>query len=137
MIEHVLKLKPGEDLLQAIDQYVKKNNIEAGYIATGVGSLSQVSFRKGYERTSVILKEGFEMISLSGTLSVGGMHIHMAISDQNFNVKGGHVRLGTIIRTTAEIVIIQLDNHELRRDLDEMGRHKELHITKASTSCSK
>ena len=136
MIEHVIKLKPGEDLLLAIDHYVSKHKIEAGYIATGVGSLSQVSFRKGFERTSVILDEGYEMISLSGTISVGGHHIHMAVSDRHFNVKGGHVRMGTIIRTTAEIVIIQLDNHELRRHKDELGTHKELHVTKVAITCS-
>lgn len=136
MIEHVLRLKPGEDLLIAIEQYAKKHNIEAGYIGTGVGSLSHVSFRKGYERTSVSFEGGFEMISLSGTLSVGGMHLHMAISDAQFNVKGGHVTLGCIVRTTAEIVIVQLDGHELRRHKDHVQGYKELHIVKISSACS-
>lgn len=136
MIEHVLRLKPGEDLLVSIDKYIKKHQISAGFIATGVGSLSKVAFRKGYERTSLILEGGYEMISLSGTISIGGMHIHMAVSDQEFNVKGGHVKLGTIVRNTAEIVIIQLDNHELRRDKDNIHGHKELNIRKVTNICS-
>lgn len=136
MIEHVLRLKPGEDLLLSIDKYVKKHQIEAGYIATGVGSLSKVAFRKGYERTSLIIEGGLEMISLSGTISIGGMHIHMAVSDQEFNLKGGHVKLGTIIRTTAEIVLIQLDHHELRRDKDNIHGHKELSIRKVPNICT-
>ena len=136
MIEHVLKLQAGEDILLAIEQYAHKHNIGAGYIATGIGSLSRVSFRKGYERTTVTLEGGFEMISLSGTLSTGGLHLHMAISDSNFNLKGGHVILGCIVRTTAEIVLVQLDHHELSRHKDNLRGYKELHIVKISSACS-
>ncbi len=136
MVEHVLKLNAGEDLLIAIDQYCRKYNIEAGYIATGVGSLSKVSFRKGYERTTLTLEGGYEMISLSGTLSQGGMHVHMAVSDESFNVKGGHVKMGTIVRTTAEIIIIQLDNHELHRHKENLEGFKELHIIRIDASCN-
>ncbi len=136
MIEHVLKLTPGEDLLIAMDHYCKKNNIESGYVATCVGSLSRIAFRKGYERTELILEGGFEIVSLSGTFSQGGMHIHMAVSDKDFNVKGGHAKVGCIVRSTAEIVIIQLDQHELRRHKDSAHGHKELHIVRRSNICS-
>lgn len=136
MVEHVLKLKPGQDLLIELDKYCKKYNIEAGYIGTGVGSLSRVSFRKGYERTTLTLDGAFEMVSLSGTLSQGGMHIHMAISDEQFNVIGGHAKVGCIIRSTAEIVIIQLNDHQLRRHNQNVHGHKELHIVKVPVVCS-
>ncbi len=47
----------------------------------------------------------FEIVSLTGTLAESGSHLHAAISDNIGNIIGGHLKKGSIIYTTAEIVI--------------------------------
>lgn len=128
MVEHVLRLSPGEDLLEVIDAYCLKHQIEAAYIATCVGSLSQVSFRKGVTKHRLTLKGTYEIVSMEGTVSKGGNHIHGAVSDHDFNVKGGHFMLGTIVQTTAEVVIVELESYELSRSKDLLSGYKSLKI---------
>ena len=128
MVEHVLRLSSGEDLLEAMSTYCEKYNIEAAYIGTCVGGLSQVSFRKGVTRHLLTLKGTFEVVSMEGTVSIGGNHIHASVSDQDFNVKGGHLMQGTIVQTTAEIVLIQLESFELHRSKDLLSGYKSLKV---------
>ncbi len=128
MVEHVLRLSPGEDLLGTIDAYCQKYHIEAGFIGTCVGSLSQVTFRKGVTRHLLTLNGSFEIVSMEGTVSKGGNHIHASISDLDFNVKGGHLMQGTIVQTTAEIVIIELESYELSRSKDILSGYKSLKV---------
>ncbi|QIK69859.1 DNA-binding protein [Erysipelothrix sp. HDW6C] len=132
MKEHVLKLMPGQDLVTALDGYCKKHEIEAAYIGTMVGSLAKVAFRKGFERTLFVMDGPFEIVSCVGTLSRQGMHIHASVSDREFKVYGGHIVMGCHVQSTAEIVIIELENHQLSRTKGELTDFKELRIVEAS-----
>lgn len=129
MTKHVIRLIPGEDILKAIEVYCNKHEIEAGYIGTCVGSLSQVTFRKGYTRSKLILKGPFEIVSMEGTVSKGGNHIHASVSDDDFNVRGGHLVYGSVVQSTAEIVIVELEGYELSRSKDLGSSYKTLKIT--------
>lgn len=135
MKEHVIKLMPGDDILESLSRYCIKHQIEAAYVATVVGSLSTVSFRKGLTHTQVTLKGPFEIVSMGGTLSKSGMHIHASVSDESFNVKGGHLVLGSLVQSTAEIVIVELEEHQLTRSIDDVSGFKELRIIRVSRSC--
>ena len=135
MKEHVIKLMPGEDILESLAIYCNKHQIEAAYVATCVGSLSSVSFRKGLSRAQVSFTGPFEIVSLVGTLSKRGMHIHGSVSDESFNVRGGHLVLGSIVQSTAEIVIVELQEHQLSRSIDDVSGFKELHIVRVARVC--
>lgn len=128
MKEHIMKLMPGEDLILSLDKYCKKFEIEAAFIGTVVGSLEKVVFRKGHDQTIQEMKGPFEIVSCVGTLSKNGMHIHISISDTNFQVLGGHIVKGCLVQSTAEIVIIALENHQLTRMKGELTDFKELRI---------
>lgn len=128
MKEHIMKLMPGEDLIIALDKYCKKFEIEAAFIGTVVGSLQKVVFRKGHNQSVLELKGPFEIVSCVGTLSKNGMHIHLSVSDNNFQVYGGHAVSGCLVQSTAEIVIVALENHQLSRMKGEMTDFKELRI---------
>ena len=130
MKEHVIKLVSKDDLVVELDQYCKKNNIEAAFIATCVGSLSRVIFRKGTTRDVLTLDDHVEIVSCEGTLSKTGMHIHMSVSDSDFQVRGGHIRSGSIVAGTAEIVIIELENFQLSRSPSDLKNFKELKIVR-------
>lgn len=106
---YTFRLKPGTDLKNEIETFVKANNIQAGFIVTCVGGLNQATLRMAGalpEKQDIrTYKEDFEITSLVGTVSVNGLHLHMAISNKNGASLGGHLKEGTIIHPTAEIVI--------------------------------
>ena len=135
MQEHILKLLPGEDFITSVFQYCKKHHIEGAYIATCVGSFERVVFRKGYDQTLFTLDGPFEIVSMEGTLSNKGMHIHTAVSDKNFKVYGGHIIAGTTVKHTAELIIIELSGHQLSRSKSEISGFKELQIQESSKIC--
>lgn len=123
-----LRLKPGDDLLVKLQEFVKTEQIEAGFIASSVGSLSQASLRYAGRSEPVITQGSFDLISLSGTVEVTGKHIHVSISDENGVVTGGHLMKGSIIRTTLEVVVGVLDNCKYKRELCELSGNNELTV---------
>lgn len=121
-----LRLPPGEDLKRELQRFVHTQNIRAGCIVTCVGSLQQAALRfAGREETTV--RDGpFEIVSLTGTLGTGGLHLHIALADENGGVTGGHVMDGCLVYTTAEIVIAELPDVEFLREHDPATGYSEL-----------
>ena len=78
---------------------------------------------------TVSLQERFEIVSLTGTVSRHGCHLHMALADHQGNVVGGHVLEGCEVFTTAEIVIGECVNHVFSREHDEETGFDELVVT--------
>ena len=113
---YALRLKPGQDLIKLIKEYLIQENIEAGCILSCAGSLKPATLRLSDHTTGTVYSEALEIVSLSGTLSIHGHHLHMAISDGNGHVFGGHVLPGCTVYTTAEIIIGELDNYVFRRE---------------------
>ena len=122
------RLKPGQDLKVEIQNFVVKNNIKAGWIGTCVGSLTKYNMRFANQSVADSLEGYFEILNLSGTVSVNGLHLHICVSDDLGKTKGGHLMDGCIIYTTAEIVIMSSDDFEFNRKEDELTKWKELQI---------
>ncbi len=74
---HALRLKPGQDLKKEIESFVKKEHIEAGWIMTCVGSLTQSNLRYANQPEGVKSNGHFEIVSLVGTVSI---KVHISIS---------------------------------------------------------
>ncbi len=129
-ITHALRLKPGQDLKLSIDSFVKENNIGAGWIATCVGSLTEYNVRFANQEKGYSDKGHFEIVSLVGTLSVNGSHIHLSISDSTGKTIGGHLLDGCKVYTTAEIVIGESKELVFERKQDGSTPWKELEIKK-------
>lgn len=127
---HPIRLKPGQDLKQEIDKYVKSNNIEAGYIITCVGSLTNYNLRFANQPDGSKDSGHFEIVSLTGTVSINGSHIHMSISDSTGKTIGGHLLDSNLIYTTAEIVIGESKDHIFTREKDGTTPWEELQIKK-------
>ncbi len=126
---HAFRLKPGQDLKIALDQYVREHHIKAAAIVTTVGSLSTVSMRYANQSDNTVLNGFFEIVSLTGTLGEkSGSHIHMAVADSKGQTYGGHLKEGSQIFTTAEIVLVNLKNLEFDREIDSATGFKELTI---------
>jgi hypothetical protein len=123
-----LRLKPNQDLKESLKNFVISNNIEAGFILTTVGSLKQATLRFANQNDSKVLQDKFEIVSLVGTLSTHGIHLHISISDKDGKTIGGHLEKGCLIYTTAEIVIGVSEDFIFVRTVDENTGYKELEI---------
>ena len=123
-----LRLRPGQDLKQSLQEFVAAQQIQAGFILTTVGSLQQATLRLANQPTSETFLGKFEIVSLVGTLARNGSHLHLAIADSTGKTLGGHVVEGCIIYTTAEIVIGASEELIFDRSFDEQTRFYELEI---------
>ncbi len=122
------RLSPGDDLKQSLQAFAESYAITAGCILTTVGSLQQASLRFSGQESTTVLTERFEIVSLVGTLSQSGLHLHMAIADSQGRTLGGHVMPGCLIYTTAEIVVGALSGLTFHRRLDDQTGYRELAI---------
>lgn len=123
-----IRLCPKEDLKAKLDEYVKTQNIKAACIITCSGSLQQAAIRYANQPNTDIICEKFEIVSLTGTLSQSGSHLHIAVSDSSGKTIGGHLKEGSIIYTTAEIVLAILPGAVYERETDPTYGYKELVI---------
>lgn len=127
---YALRLKPNQDLRKELQAFVKKENIQAGFIVTTVGSLKKAVIRFANQKENTVIENKFEIVSLVGTLGQDGVHIHISISDESGKTIGGHLSDGSLIYTTAEIVIGDLNDINFVREKDEETTYKELMIYK-------
>ena len=124
-----LRLRPGQDLRKEIERFTREKGIKAGFIITTVGSLEQVTLRLADQNNVTRLEAAkFEIVSLVGTLSQDGVHLHLSVSDSAGKTIGGHLVDGCQIYTTAEIVIGEANGIVFRREPDKVTGYKELTI---------
>lgn len=126
MKTYAIRLQPGQDLKISLENYARENQISAGLILTCVGSLKCATLRLADENIQKTFAEKFEIVSLVGTFSIDGCHLHIGLSDKHGNMIGGHLLEGCTIYTTAEIAIGELDNLIFTRAQDEATGFKEL-----------
>jgi uncharacterized protein len=125
---YAFRLKPGEDLREGIDKVVKENKIKAGWIATCAGSLTQYSIRFANQPDAATGNGHFEIVSLSGTVSLNGSHVHISISDSTGKTIGGHLMPGCKVYTTAEIVLVASGRYGFYREKDGTTPWEELQV---------
>jgi predicted DNA-binding protein with PD1-like motif len=125
---HVIRLRPGDDLRGCIEKTVDEGKIDAGWIVSCVGSLRSYCLRFASRQEPSTSNGFFEIVSLSGTVSRNGCHLHMAIADSTGTTVGGHLLHGCTIYTTAEIVLTSSGNYVFKRAHDPDSGCNELWI---------
>ncbi len=125
---HAIRLLPGQDLKQSIQQLVNDKHIEAGWVSACAGSLTRYHIRFANQPNATADSGHFEIVSLSGTVSVNGSHLHISISDSTGRTIGGHLMEGCIVYTTAEIVLLSNDSLVFKREKDGTTPWEELSI---------
>jgi len=125
---YAFRLKPGQDLKQEIQKIVTEKQIKAGWISTCAGSLTNYNIRFANQPNGSSDSGHFEIVSLTGTVSVNGSHIHIIISDSTGKTMGGHLMDGCIIYTTAEIVILSSNDFIFKREKDGSTPWEELQV---------
>lgn len=126
MRNYTFRLTPGQDLYNSIEMFVQERKIEAGCVLSGVGSLTHVTLRFANQEIHNEEIGQFEIVSITGTVSIHGSHLHVSVSDDQGRTFGGHLVPGCIIYTTAEIVILEFDDVVYRREFAEDSGYDEL-----------
>jgi uncharacterized protein len=129
------RLKPGADLKQSIEEKVSEHAVRGGFIVTCVGGLEQAVVRMAGAKPDLqdirTYKGDYEITSLVGTVSVNGVHLHMSFSDNEGVAHGGHLKEGTIIHPTAEIVLGFEEGVSYTREFDSDTGFPELVVSNA------
>jgi predicted DNA-binding protein with PD1-like motif len=125
---HAFRLKPGADLKKEIEAIVHSNKIEAGWISCGVGSLTDYNIRFANQPGGSKGAGHFEIVSLVGTVSTNGSHIHISVSDSTGKTIGGHLLDNNFVYTTAEIVIQEANDVIFTREKDGTTPWEELQV---------
>jgi predicted DNA-binding protein with PD1-like motif len=122
------RLKPGQLLKEEIQKIVDEKKIKAGWISTCAGSLKQYNIRFANEPTGSSAIGHFEIVSLTGTVSTNGSHLHIAVCDSSGKTLGGHLLDSNIVYTTAEIVILYTGDVVFNREKDGTTPWDELQV---------
>jgi predicted DNA-binding protein with PD1-like motif len=128
MQAHPLRLQPGQDLRDALEDTVRQLGATAAFVVQGIGSLSVARLRfAGIDQPSE-LRADLEILTLAGSVAPDGAHLHMSVSDADGHVLGGHVARGCIVRTTVEILLALLPEYAFSREADPRTGFMELFI---------
>lgn len=123
-----LRLMPGQDLRLTLKNFAQQNQLEAAIILSAIGSLTQANLRFAARERATLLTGPLELISLDGTLSRHGLHLHGTVADGDGHPWAGHIMAGCMIRTTAEIAIATLPDLSFQRKADPKTGYQELSI---------
>ncbi|PTO82550.1 PPC domain-containing DNA-binding protein [Vibrio splendidus] len=123
------RLTRGQDLKLELQKLVTAHNISAGSVASCVGCVSQLNIRVANANNTKLIKAPFEIVSVMATLTPNHQHIHISVADENGDVIGGHLLEGTIIATTAELIVHRYDTLTFNREHDDSTGYTELTIS--------
>ena len=128
MQAHPLRLFPGDDLRVALENVLHQFGLQAAFVIQGIGSLSVAQLRFAGNEDPTELRDDLEILTLAGSISPDGPHLHMSVADPRGKVSGGHVARGCVIRTTAEILLALLPDYRFSRERDPGSGFMELVI---------
>lgn len=129
MQTHPVRLSPGDDLRGALENTLRALDLEAAFVLQGIGSLSVAQLRFAGAGQATELRGDLEILTLAGSISPDGAHLHMSVSDAHGHVYGGHVTPGCTVRTTAEILLALLPEHRFAREHDAATGYVELVVS--------
>ena len=105
-----IRLRRGDDLLAGIRSVAARENLTAAVVLSAVGCVSRACVRDAGGVKFREIPEPCEIVSLNGTVSRSRCHLHIALSKEDLSTVGGHLAEGCIVNTTAEIVLLELED---------------------------
>jgi hypothetical protein len=100
----------GDMLLEGIQQVIKEERIETGYVTGGIGTFDRCRMHMitttGFpSKDKIVEMEGpIELLTLQGFIASGEPHIHMTVSDTE-QAYGGHLEPGSRVLYLGEVRI--------------------------------
>jgi predicted DNA-binding protein with PD1-like motif/glutaredoxin len=103
-----LHLEAGVDLRASLERLAATEQA-SGFVLSVVGNLSQACFAcPGLDEPTLVQGE-LEIITLQGTVSPQGVHLHLSLSDPGCQVWGGHLEHGSVVLKGADLLVAFLD----------------------------
>lgn len=121
-----LRLRPGDDLRRAIEAAELPQGASGAFVASGMGSLAGLKLRLAGASLTTIFDGDFELLTLAGSITPSGSHLHVSAANAQGAVIGGHLVNGNIVRTTAEILLVVVFDWQMSRELDPATGFQEL-----------
>lgn len=104
-----LHLDPGSDVRRSIEQLARRQAL-SGFVLSVVGNLTQAAFQCPGKSQPTLLSGELEIITLQGTFSPDGVHLHLSFSDADCQVWGGHLEPGSLVFKGADLLLGCLDD---------------------------
>lgn len=124
---YIVSLKDGSGIADALTDFVKSQNIQAGEI-TGIGAVSEATLRffrpsdKNY--VDKTFNEQMEMTNISGNVSeIEGkpvLHLHITLGREDYTALAGHL-LDAKIRGAGEFIFYPLNTRVVKVKNEEVG----------------
>ena len=99
-----LHLEAGSDVRRSLEQLALEHDA-GGFVLSVVGNLSQAAFACPGQSAPTVLAGELEIITLQGTISPDGVHLHLSFSDASCQVWGGHLEHGTLVLRGADLLV--------------------------------
>jgi predicted DNA-binding protein with PD1-like motif len=117
------------DLRGELERLAQEDRRCCGFIVCGIGSLESPVLRFADQARGVVLAGPQEVISLAGSISPDGAHLHLLVADREGRSVGGHLCHGSRVRTTMELLLARTAGWQLGRERDAATGHLELTIS--------
>lgn len=124
---YAVRLEVGDEIIKSIAELCKKEGIKTA-VVRGIGAVNRVDI--GYYSTedmmyhNKVFEHQYEIIDLNGNITVKNdepyLHLHIALSDENYSFIGGHLN-SAVISITGEIFITVADGVIERRINPDTG----------------
>jgi hypothetical protein len=122
--KYVMRMNKGEEIVETLKEFCEKEDIKLGWLK-GLGAVGKATIglfeTKEKEYHSVDLEGDFEITSLLGNISrMDGevyLHLHVNLSDEDYNTRGGHLSKA-VISATGEFIIEEIAG-EVGREFDK------------------
>ena len=117
--------EPGEMLLEAIRDAIKKHDIVNGAVVSGIGTLKTCHLHyvehTGFPPSNkyFTLEKPLELLSVNGLIANGEPHLHITVTCGEDEAYGGHLEEGSEVLYLAEIAILKYNDLKLHRVFDE------------------
>ena len=143
----VARIRAGVDLLDAIDEVIRREGIDKGILLGAVGGLRRAVFRglrrlpeqfpvTDEDRLYLEIEQPLEILSLSGHISPredGTPNIHghfsaVTVEGDSIATLGGHLTRGTVTALKVAVVIAVLEGIVMKSNYGSESRSEELTV---------
>ncbi|MGI6486518.1 MAG: DNA-binding protein [Thermoanaerobacterales bacterium] len=125
--KYVMRIDKGEEIVDTLKKFCQDEKIKLGFV-NGIGAVNKVRVglfdTKSKQYNSAQLEGDYEITSLLGNISTKDgevyLHLHINLSDANYNTRGGHLN-SAVISGTGEIIIETIEGSVERQFSEEIG----------------
>ncbi|MDR3564478.1 MAG: DNA-binding protein [Negativicutes bacterium] len=125
----IIRLEPGELLLESIREKCKEVGMRNAAILSAIGVLDKVHYHRVidssqppidfHSRTEFLWADGpCELTAMQGMIADGHPHFHAVFSDLE-KAYSGHLEEGTVVLYQAEVMLVELTGVALERRKNE------------------